>query len=95
MSKIKAILTYTVYGCLLVFCAVWYVKVIGPNRAKKMELKAQYDELHAANENMQREVDELSRKQSDLQNVSEYGEYIARLQGYIKPGEEVFDFSGR
>ncbi|MBQ7666691.1 MAG: septum formation initiator family protein [Kiritimatiellae bacterium] len=89
MSRyIKAILLIGLVGSVAVAAFVW----LSPVWRERAELIRQRDALKAANDGLQREIDELRRRQRDFRNDPEYVELVAREEGLIRPSETVYDF---
>ena len=85
---IKAVLLFGLVACVAAAAFVW----LAPGWRERADLIAQRDGLKAANDALQREIDELRRRQRDFRTDPEYVELVAREEGLVRPSETVYDF---
>ena len=88
MKTFRLILALVLAGCAVAAA----VTVFGPMLEERAERTRERDGLRAENDELERRVAELRRRQNEFETNPEYVELTARRENRTKSGETVLDF---
>ena len=88
MKTFRLLLALVLAGCAVAAA----VTVFGPMLAERNDRAKERDGLRAENDELERRIAELRRKQNEFETNPEYVELTARRENRTKSGETVFDF---
>ena len=88
MKTFRIILVLVLAGC----AAAAAVAVFGPMLEEHSARARERKRIQAENNEIERRIDELRRRQNEFETDPEYIELVARRENRVRPGEVVFDF---
>ena len=88
MKTFRIILVLVLAGCAAAAAVAVFGPMIDEHARRSRERKA----LQTENDEIERRIGELRRKQNEFETDPEYVELVARRENRVRPGEIVFDF---
>ena len=90
MKTFRIILALVLGGCAVAAA----ITIFGPLFETHADRSQELGGLKAENDEVERRIAELRRKQHEFDTDPEYVELTARKEGRVKGNETVFDFGG-